>query len=96
MIKEAEKLHENGLSWKRMNELGLEYRYLASYLQNKITKEEMVTKLNTEIWHYARRQMTWFKRDRRIKWLDGNKKARYFPEEVSRALMGAQGLSFEG
>ncbi|MCR4334212.1 MAG: tRNA (adenosine(37)-N6)-dimethylallyltransferase MiaA [Patescibacteria group bacterium] len=72
MIEEAEKLHNpptgKGLSWKRMEELGLEYRYLAYYLQKKITKEEMITKLQTEIWHYAKRQMTWFKKDKRIKW----------------------------
>jgi tRNA dimethylallyltransferase len=68
MIKEAQKLRKAGLSFKRMYELGLEYRYLALYLQKKITKEEIMEKLNSEIWHYARRQMTWFNRDRRINW----------------------------
>ncbi len=68
MIKEAQKLHKNGLTWKRMDELGLEYRYLALYLQKKISKEEMKEKLEREIWQYVRRQMAWFKRDRRIKW----------------------------
>ncbi|HEY4503802.1 MAG TPA: tRNA (adenosine(37)-N6)-dimethylallyltransferase MiaA [Candidatus Paceibacterota bacterium] len=71
MLSEAKKLHEkNGLSWKRMNELGLEYRYLALYLQNKIDKKEMLEKLETEIWHYAKRQITWFKKDKRIKWFE--------------------------
>lgn len=74
MIKEAQKLHKNGLTWKRMNELGLEYRYLALYLQKKITLQEMKEKLATEIWWYARRQMTWFKRDTRIIWI---KKSRH-------------------
>ena len=69
MIEEANKLHDKGLSWKRMYELGLEYRYLSLYLQNKITKEEMIRKLETEIWHYAKRQITWFKKDKRIKWI---------------------------
>lgn len=73
MIKEVEKLHENGLSWKRMNNLGLEYRYLALYLQKKMTKEEMIEKLNTEIWHFAKRQNTWFKRDQSILWIDPRK-----------------------
>ena len=68
MLAEAEKLHANGLSYKRMEELGLEYRYLALYLQNKITKEEMLERLTIEIGQYARRQMQWFKRDARIKW----------------------------
>jgi tRNA dimethylallyltransferase len=70
MIDEAKKLHEDGLSWKRMEELGLEYRYLALHLQKKMSKEEMIEKLKTEIWKYARRQKTWFKRDKRIKWFE--------------------------
>lgn len=69
MIKEIQNLHKNGLSWKRMEELGLEYRYAALYLQRKITKQEMLDKLNSEIYKYAKRQMTWFKRDPEIKWL---------------------------
>lgn len=70
MIKEIESLHKKGLSWKRMETLGLEYRYGALYLQKKITREEMVEKINTESWHYAKRQKTWFKRDLNIVWID--------------------------
>ena len=68
MIAEAKKLHRQGLSWKRMEELGLEYRYLARYLRNEISKKEMIEKLATEIWRYAKRQMTWFKQDKKINW----------------------------
>jgi tRNA dimethylallyltransferase len=75
MIREVEKLHENGLSWKRMDNLGLEYRYVALYLQKKMEKEEMIKKLNTEIWHFAKRQKTWFKRDLNIIWIDPRKKS---------------------
>ena len=70
MIAEAEGLHDKGLTFKRMDELGLEYRYLARFLQKKITKEEMIQKLTAEIWKYAKRQKTWFKRDRRIVWFE--------------------------
>lgn len=70
MIKEVETLHTKGLSWKRMGELGLEYRYVALYLQDKITLDEIKEKLATEIWRYAKRQITWFKRDKRIHWFD--------------------------
>ena len=73
MVKETENLHKNGLSWKRMIELGLEYRFMANYLEKKITKSEFIKKLETEIWHYAKRQMTWFKRDKRIKWFSPRK-----------------------
>ena len=69
MVAEAKKLHAQGLSWNRMDELGLEYRYLAKFLKGEMSKIEMTEKLKSEIWHYAKRQMTWFKRDRRIKWI---------------------------
>ena len=73
MLKEIENLHKSGVSWKRMNELGLEYRYGAMYLQGKITKKEMIEKLNTESWQYAKRQKTWFKRDKDTVWIDPRK-----------------------
>lgn len=69
MVAEAKKLHARGLSWKRMYELGLEYRYLAMYLQKKITKEVMVAELEKRIWDYARRQMMYWKRNKEIKWI---------------------------
>lgn len=69
MLDEAKKLHKEGVSWKRMEELGLEYRYMAKFLQGKITEKEMVEKLNSEIWKYAKRQRTWFKRDKNIIWI---------------------------
>lgn len=62
MIEEVENLHKNGLSWERMEEFGLEYRYVSRYLRKLITKEEMMEQLKNEIWHYAKRQMLWFKK----------------------------------
>ena len=68
MIDEVKNLYENGVSWARLENFGLEYRYIAEFLQNKITEEEMIELLKTKIWQYAKRQRTWFKRDKRIKW----------------------------
>ena len=69
MIREAKKLIKlKAISYQRMYELGLQYRYIAMYLQNKINKREMVEKLNIAIRQYAKRQMTWFKRNKKIKW----------------------------
>ena len=68
MIAEVIRLHRNGLSFSRMKKLGLEYRYLALFLENKISKNELITKLETEIYRYAKRQITWFKRDKNIHW----------------------------
>jgi tRNA dimethylallyltransferase len=70
MIAETKRLHEAGLSYKRMRELGLEYGALADLLQNKISKEEMTERLQNEIWHYAKRQMTWFRKDKNIVWIE--------------------------
>lgn len=68
MIKEVTNLHEEGLSWKRLEALGLEYKYVALFLQNKITKAEMITELETKIVQFAKRQKTWFQKDARINW----------------------------
>lgn len=69
MLAEAQKLHGAGLSFRRMEELGLEYRYLARYMEGKLSRAEMMDQLETEIWRYAKRQMTWFKRDKEIHWV---------------------------
>lgn len=68
MVAEARRLHEKGLSWKRMGALGLEYRFLAQFLQNKISKEEMIQQLETAIRQYAKRQMIWFRKNKKIIW----------------------------
>ena len=70
MVEEAKNLHANGLSWKRMEELGLEYRYLAYYLQEKMLLDKMKGLLEMEIWHYAKRQLVWFKRNKDINWIE--------------------------
>jgi len=68
MIREGKQLHTKGLSYKRMYELGLEYRYIAMYLQGKLNKLDMLNELYKEIRRYSKRQMSWFKRNQRIKW----------------------------
>lgn len=76
MIEEVSQLKENCLSWKRLNDLGLEYRYVSFYLRKKIkTKKELIRILEKEIWQYAKRQMTWFKRDKEIHWIKNEKEA---------------------
>lgn len=63
MIAEVRKLKRQGLSWQRLDEFGLEYRWLAKFLQNKISREQMLNGLQKDIEKFAKRQMTWFKRD---------------------------------
>lgn len=69
LLKEVQNLHKKGLSWKKMGEIGLEYKIVSLFLQNKISKPEMTKRMRTETWQYAKRQMTWFKKDRNIKWV---------------------------
>ncbi|OHA83434.1 MAG: tRNA (adenosine(37)-N6)-dimethylallyltransferase MiaA [Candidatus Yonathbacteria bacterium RIFCSPLOWO2_01_FULL_47_33b] len=68
MVAEITRLHNEGLSWKRMEALGLEYRFLAQFQQGKISKEIMLRDLEIAIRHYAKRQMVWFKRNKDIHW----------------------------
>ena len=70
LVAETKKLRKSGLSWKRIYELGFEYRYPALFLRGEISKDEMLAKMLIENWQYAKRQMTWFKRDKRIKWIN--------------------------
>jgi len=62
LVAEVERLLASGVTFARLNSLGLEYRYLAWYLQEKIDYETMVSKLSTAIYRFAKRQKTWFKR----------------------------------
>lgn len=73
MIEEVQNLNNppagGGVVWERLEYFGLEYRWIAKYLQKKISLAGMEEKLYFNIIHYAKRQMTWFKRDKRILWL---------------------------
>ncbi len=76
MIKEVKNLHQQGLSWKRLDELGLEYRYISYYLRGLLTKEKMIEILNQKIWQFSKRQMNWFKKDKEIKWIKNYNEAK--------------------
>ncbi len=84
MIGEVKRLNEEGVPWERLLSFGLEYRFVSQHLLEKLGYEEMVEKLSTAIYRFAKRQKTWFKRwekqGARIKWLAGEKK-----EEIEKA-----------
>ena len=88
MIGEVENLHKRGLSWKKLEEFGLEYKFIALYLQGKLQYEEMAEKLNIAIYQFAKRQLTWFKRwekqGAKINWLKDSKKI----EKLVRGFLG--------
>lgn len=93
MMQEAKKLLKlKKLNYKRMHELGLEYRYIAMYLQNKISKTELIEKLNTAIRQYAKRQMTWFKRNKKIKWFTLSAVEGFRPDEYKEIEKYVRGM----
>ncbi len=74
MISEVKKLSKK-LSWKKLESFGLEYKFCALHLQGKISKTEAQKLLNIAIRQYAKRQMTWWKRNGEIKWFPDEKSA---------------------
>ncbi len=70
MLDEARTLHKNGLSFEKMENLGLEYRNLAYFLQGKLTEDKLLEQIEINDRQYARRQMKWWKRDKDIKWFE--------------------------
>lgn len=70
MVKEIKKLRKQGVSWKRLDEFGLEYRYVSRYLRGLLTYDEMVEQLRNAIHHFAKRQLTWFNRNKDIVWIE--------------------------
>lgn len=69
MINEVKKLKKQGLSWKRLDAFGLEYRYIARYLKGEMEKDEMFKQLKYAIHDFTRRQLTWFRKDKNIHWI---------------------------
>ena len=69
MIKEVENLREQGISWKRLDDFGLEYRYVSRFLHGDLTTEQMRAGLLHAICDFAKRQMTWFRKDKQIVWV---------------------------
>ncbi len=79
MIAEVERLHREGVSYKRLISFGLEYKFISYFLQGKISRTEMRNQLLTAIYRFAKKQKTWFRRwekqGRRIEWINDEKTA---------------------
>lgn len=89
--KEVKKLMDKGYDLNLTSMSGLGYKQMKKYLKNKsstfskaldkIYLQETIESIKTETRHYAKRQMTWFKRDERIEWVKNCKEAEKFVEE---------------
>lgn len=84
MIEEVAGLRDRGVSFEVLEAYGLEYRFIAFYLQGKLSRQNLFQQLNHAIRAFSKRQMTWFRRMERhgvaINWLDGD------AEPLSKAL----------
>ena len=77
LVEEVAKLHADGVSWQTLDYYGLEYRFVAQYLQGQLNRNDLFQKLNSAIHQFAKRQETWFRRMERqgvaIHWLAAEK-----------------------
>jgi tRNA dimethylallyltransferase len=86
IIKEVENLKKSGLSWKKIQSFGLGYYWIPLYLQGNLEKKELFEKVYQAEKDYAKRQMTWFKKDKRIIWLPVCRKGRKNYEEIMNTV----------
>lgn len=70
LLKEVSWLKEQGYSRKLVSMQGLGYKELLAYLDGELTLEEAVYKIKRDTRHFAKRQLTWFKRERDVIWID--------------------------
>ena len=75
MVEEVNALIQNGVSFEKLDFFGLEYRYIALYLNGKLNYNDMFQKLNSAIHTFAKKQLTWFRKMERdgivINWIRG-------------------------
>ncbi len=68
-VEEIEGLLKSGISKKCLVEIGFEYMIGVDYVDGKLTKEKFIEVFEQKNWQYAKRQLTWLKRDGNINWV---------------------------
>ena len=72
LIQEVEKIYKKYNDFPTAMQ-GLGYKEVVEYLEGKLTKEEMIEKIEQETRRYAKRQLTWFRKNKQTIWLDVGK-----------------------
>lgn len=85
MVEEVRKIHESGITWERLEKLGLEYRWCSLFLQGKVeSRDVLYERLFVAIRQFAKRQETWFrmmqKKGVEITWLTPGDKSQRISE----------------
>lgn len=68
MVEEVKGLISGGVSTERLEGLGLEYRYVSRYISGQMDRGEVVDELTVKSRQFAKRQLSWLKRDLGMKW----------------------------
>ncbi|NOX65626.1 MAG: tRNA (adenosine(37)-N6)-dimethylallyltransferase MiaA [Chlorobi bacterium] len=83
MIEEVESLVKNGITYEKLDFFGLEYKFIGRYLKCELNYNDMYQKLNSAIYKFAKRQMTWFRKMERegidIHWLEKGNENKAYP-----------------
>lgn len=83
LVEEVAQLQRDGVSWERLEYIGLEYRWVAQYLQGRLTLENMCERLLAGIRNLCRAQEIWYRRFERegkgIYWIRGGEAAAAIP-----------------
>lgn len=70
LVEEVRKLKEMGFTKDMVSMQGLGYKELFAYLDGECTLSEAVYQIKRDTRHFAKRQITWFKRERSVIWID--------------------------
>lgn len=85
LLKEVENLMRQKYSWELPSMSGIGYRQFKGYFEGVISLDDAIEHLKRDTRRFARRQMTWFRRDKRIIWMDdydaAEKKVKEFLEK---------------
>jgi tRNA dimethylallyltransferase len=69
-VEETKRLLNSGYNENLQSMSGIGYGELVRYVKGTISSQEAIEKWRREEYKYCRRQLTWFKKDKRIKWID--------------------------
>ena len=84
LISEVDNLLKKGYDSSLVSMQGLGYKEFIPYLQGERSLEEAVYILKRDTRHFAKRQLTWFRRERDVRWLD---KSRMSDEEILKDIL---------
>lgn len=97
LVEEVKALKEMGCTRDMVSMQGLGYKEILDYLDGKITLEEAVYLIKRDTRHFAKRQLTWFRREREVTWLnkpefqyDNQLILEYMKQKLTEAGMKAQ------